>query len=288
MRGLDGSRTASYAGGVCASAKFLELSQMGHTTTMRPSSRYRPSEYRLTRHSGHSVSASIPSKMPDSSAEGGAAVCVGMGQTILRYRVRVRLRRLYYHLLTLGAIPRVGHVITTEEQRERLALEALAYIRRSHPSWARDRIWLDDEYLEFVLKSVGGASRFRRHGAATTPRLKAALMRVSRGYPQSARGFTSVAEESSLVRSVLAGRLALNPPRERYATRPRGTPSIYFECRARDGRKVVIRVSDHPPDRRADETLIDISPTGYSAFSRWFLRRLDELGINRDAQDMAG
>ena len=158
-------------------------------------------------------------------------------------------------------------------------MEALAYIRRSHPSWARDRVWMDDAYLEFVLKSVGGASRFRRHGVAATLRLKAALMRISRGYPESIRGFTSVAEESSLVRSVLAGRLALKPPRERLATRPRGTPSIYFECRARDGSKVVIRVSDHPPDRRMNETLIDISPTGYSAFSRWFLRRLDDLGV---------
>ena len=52
----------------------------------------------------------------------------------------------------------------------------------------------------------------------------------------------------------------------------------------------MIRVSDHPPARRADETLIDISPTGYSAFSGWFSRRLDELGvgINREVQDMAG
>ena len=169
-------------------------------------------------------------------------------------------------------------------------MEALAYIRRSHPSWARERVWMDDAYLESVMRIVGGASRFRRHGIAATMRLKAALMRISRSYPQSTRGFTSVAEESSLVRSVLGSRLALKPPRERHATRPRGTPSIYFECTARDGSKVVIRVSDHPPDRRVDETLIDISPTGYSAFSGWFLRRLDELGvgINRDVQDMAG
>lgn len=175
--------------------------------------------------------------------------------------------------------PQVGHAITTEEQQERLAMEALAHIRRSHPSWARDSVWVDDEYLESALKSVGGASRFRRHGVAAMLRLKAALMRISRNGLKPKRGFTSVTEESGQVRSVLGNRLTRKPPSERYATRPRGTPSIYFECQARDGSKVVVRVSDHPPDKRAGETLIDISPTGYSAFSRWFLRQLDDLGV---------
>ena len=55
-------------------------------------------------------------------------------------------------------------------------MEALAYIRRSHPSWARGRVWMDDAYLESVMRTVGGASRFRRHGAAATLRLKSALM----------------------------------------------------------------------------------------------------------------
>ena len=169
-------------------------------------------------------------------------------------------------------------------------MEALAFIRRVHPSWVRDRVWIDEDYLKFVVMSVGGASRYRRHGAAAISRLKSALLGFSRRYPRSRRGFTNVAEESRFVQLVLGSRFGGNPPREKYAIQPPGTSSIYYECHARDGSKVVIRVSDHPPDRRADETLIDISPTGYSAFSGWFLRRLDELGvgINRDVQDTAG
>ena len=169
-------------------------------------------------------------------------------------------------------------------------MAALSSIRRDHPRWVEARVWLDEGYLSAMLRSVGGRARFRSHGAEALRLLKLALESKSRGLPHSRRGFTNVAEQSERVRSILSARLGDVKPVERNAEKIQGSPSVYYRIRDRGGRRVVIRVSDHPPDRRADETLIDISPTGYSAFSGWFLRRLDELGvgINRDRQDRFG
>ena len=167
-------------------------------------------------------------------------------------------------------------------------LETLATIRREHPAWVEVRVWRDEGYLSAILRSVGGRARFRSHGAEALRLLKLALESKSRGLPRSRRGFTNVAEQSERVRSILSARLDEVAPVERNAEKIQGSPSVYFHVRGSDGRRIVIRVSDHPPDRRVNETLIDISPTGYSAFSGWFLRRLDELGINRDGQDIVG
>ncbi len=181
-------------------------------------------------------------------------------------------------------------MMTTDEQVQRLMSEALASIRRDDPSWIEDRLWHDSERLISKLREVGGASRFRRHGAAALVQLAEALQRVARKMPRSARGFTSVAEEQSQVQSVRSDRLSIGGFETWYARRLTGSPSVYYRLRGSDGKRIVIRVSDHAPNWHANETLIDISPTGYSAFSGWFLRRLDELGvgINRDRQDMAG
>ncbi len=169
-------------------------------------------------------------------------------------------------------------------------LETLSTIRREHPNWVEARVWRDEGYLSAMLMSVGGRARFRSHGPEALRLLKLALESKSRGLPRSRRGFTNVAEQSERVRSILSARLGDVKPVERNAEKIQGSPSVYYHLRGRGGQRVVVRVSDHPPDRRADETLIDISPTGYSAFSGWFLRRLDELGvgINRDVQDMGG
>ena len=168
--------------------------------------------------------------------------------------------------------------------------EALARIRREHASWITDRVWHDDEYLASVLQSVAGRSLYRRHGAGALALLKAALESKARGLPRAVRGFTNVAEQNERVGTVLVARLGDGAPTPRHSEPLKGSPSVYYYVRGSGGQRIVIRVSDHPPDRRADETLIDISPTGYSAFSGWFLRRLDELGvgINRDGQDMGG
>ena len=181
-------------------------------------------------------------------------------------------------------------MMTTDEQVQRLMSEALASIRRDDPRWIEDRLWHDSERLISKLREVGGASRFRRHGAAALVQLAEALERVARKMPRSARGFTSVAEEQSQVQSVLSDRLSIGGFETWYARRLTGSPSVCYRLRGSDGKRIVIRVSDHAPNWHANETLIDISPTGYSAFSGWFLRRLDELGvgINRDVQDMAG
>ena len=157
--------------------------------------------------------------------------------------------------------------------------EALAWIRREHASWIMDRVWHDDEYLASVLRSVAGRSHYRIHGAGALALLRTALESKARGLPRAVRGFTNVAEQREQVSAVLSERLGVSAPTPRYSDPLKGSPSVYFHVRGRGGRRVVIRVSDHPPDRRADETLIDISPTGYSAFSQWFLRRLDELGV---------
>ena len=178
--------------------------------------------------------------------------------------------------------------MTTDEQVRRLVADALASIRRDDARWIRDKVWQDSTRLSAKLSEVGGASRFRRHGATALTLLAETLERVARQLPRSTRGFRSVAEERAQAHMVLSDRLSTSRFKVQYARRLTGSPSVYYHTRGRGGRRVVIRVSDHPPARRADETLIDISPTGYSAFSGWFLRRLDELGINRDAQDMAG
>ena len=157
--------------------------------------------------------------------------------------------------------------------------DALAWIRREHASWIKDRVWLDDEYLASVLRSVAGRSLYRSHGAGALALLRAALESKARRLPRALRGFTNVAEQSERVRSILSARLGDSTLTPRFSEPLKGSPSVYFHVRGRGGQRVVIRVSDHPPDRRAGETLIDISPTGYSAFSRWFLRRLDELGV---------
>ena len=169
--------------------------------------------------------------------------------------------------------------MTTEEQVRRLVADALAGIRREDPRWVEGKVWQDPAYLTARLREVGGASRFRRHGAAALVQLAEALERVAREMPRSVRGFTSVAEERAHVHAVLSDRLSVSSFDVRYARRLTGSPSIYYQFRGRDGQGIIIRVSDHPPGRRAGEILIDISPTGYSAFSRWFLRRLDELGV---------
>ena len=169
-------------------------------------------------------------------------------------------------------------------------LEALSTIRRDHPTWVETKVWNDEGYLSAVLRSVGGRARYRRHGADALILLKQSLESKSRGIPRAVRGFTNVAEQSERVRSVLSQRLGDGVPAPRHPETLKGSPSVYFPLRGRDGQRIVVRVSDHPPRWYSHETLIDISPTGYSAFSGWFLRRLDELGvgINRDVQDMAG
>ena len=167
-------------------------------------------------------------------------------------------------------------------------LEALSKIRREHPTWLEARVWDDDDYLYAILISVGGRSRCRRHGAEALALLKQSLELKARELPRAVRGFTNVSEQSEHVRSVLSNRLGAGAPTARFPETPKGSPSVYYHLRGRGGRRIVIRVSDHAPTWRMHEILIDISPTGYSAFSRWFLRRLDELGINRDAQDRVG
>lgn len=170
-------------------------------------------------------------------------------------------------------------ILTAHEQAQRLMLESLSKIRRESPRWVQARVWRDEGYLSSMLISVGGRARFRRHGAEALRLLKQALESKSRRLPRSRRGFTNVAEQSEQVRSVLAVRLGDVAPVVRNAEKIQGSPSVYYHVRGRGGQRVVIRVSDHPPDLRAGETLIDISPTGYSAFSQWFLRRLDDLGV---------
>ena len=169
--------------------------------------------------------------------------------------------------------------MTTEEQVRRLVADAMASIRRDHPLWIEERFWQDSTRLSAKLREVGGASRFRRHGAAALLQLATRLERLARQMPISARGFRGVAEELTQVHSVLSDRLSTNRFDIQLARRPSGSPSVYYHLRGRGGLRIVVRVSDHPPRRRYKETLIDISPTGYSAFGRWFLRRLDELGV---------
>lgn len=180
--------------------------------------------------------------------------------------------------------------MTTDEQVRSFVADAIASIRRDDPRWIEDRVWQDAERLSSKLSEVGGASRFRRHGTAALTQLAETLERVARQLPRSIRGFRSVAEERAHVHRVLSDRLPVGRFEVRDARRLTGSPSIYYHTRGCGGRHVVIRVSDHPPARRVDETLIDISPTGYSAFGGWFLRRLDGLGvgINRDRQDRVG
>ena len=158
-------------------------------------------------------------------------------------------------------------------------LESLSKIRREHPRWVEAMVWRDEGCLSAMLRSVGGRARFRSHGEEALQLLKLALVSKSRGLPRSRRGFTNVAQESEQVRSVLSARLGNVTPAERNAEKIQGSPSVYYHLRGRGGLRIVIRVSDHPPRSHVNETLIDISPTGYSAFSRWFLRRLDELGV---------
>ncbi len=185
---------------------------------------------------------------------------------------------------------KLDDLLTAREQVLRLALEALSRIRREHPRWVEARVWLDGGYLSAVLRTVGGRVRYRRHGAEALDQLRQALELKARGMPRPVRGFTNVAEESERVSSVLSTRLGDGAPTPRHPEPSKGSPSVYYHLRGRGGQRIVVRVSDHPPRPNVDETLIDISPTGYSAFSGWFLRRLDELGvgINRDVQDMAG
>ena len=180
--------------------------------------------------------------------------------------------------------------LTAQEQAQRLMLEALSKIRREHPTWLEARVWRDDNYLYAMLISVGGRARCRRHGAEALALLKQSLELKARELPRAVRGFTNVFEQSEHVRSVLSKRLGDGAPTARFPETPKGSPSVYYHLRGRGGQRIVIRVSDHAPTWRVDETLIDISPTGYSAFGGWFLRRLDELrvGIDRDVQDMAG
>ena len=179
-------------------------------------------------------------------------------------------------------------LMTAREQVLSLMLEALSKIRREHPTWVEARVWLDECYLSDVLRSVCGRGRYRRHGAEALDQLKHALELKSRGMPRSVRGFTNVAEQSEHVRSVLLERLGESAPKPRHPETTKGSPSVYYHLRGLGHQRIVVRVSDHPPRTHVNETLIDISPTGYSAFSLWFLRRLDELGINRDGQDGAG
>ena len=162
---------------------------------------------------------------------------------------------------------------------ERLTSEALSTIRREHPTWIEERVWDDDVYLSALLRSIGGRSRYRNHGAEALDLLKQALELKARGMRRSVRGFTNVAEQNEHVRSVLMERLGDVEPVVRNSETIRGSPSVYYHLRGRGGQRIVVRVSDHAPTSRMHEILIDISPTGYSAFSRWFLRRLDELGV---------
>ena len=158
-------------------------------------------------------------------------------------------------------------------------LEALSKIRREHASWRESRVWRDDGYLSGMLISVGGRARFRRHGDYALALLKQSLELKARELPSAVRGFTNVAEQSEHVRALLSKRLGDGAPTARFPETPKGSPSVYYHVRGGNGRRIVIRVSDHAPTWRMHETLIDISPTGYSAFGRWFLRRLDELGV---------
>ena len=180
--------------------------------------------------------------------------------------------------------------MTAQEQAQRLMSAALSRIRREHPNWVEARVWRDEGYLSAMLRSVGGRARYLSHGAEALALLKLNLQLKARGMPRAVRGFTNVAEQSEHVRSVLSARLGDGAPTPQYTETLKGSPSVYYHLRNRDGQRIVVRVSDHPPRWYSHETLIDISPTGYSAFSGWFLRRLDELGvgINRDVQDMAG
>ena len=178
--------------------------------------------------------------------------------------------------------------MTAQEQAQRLMSAALLRIRREHPNWVEARVWHDESYLSAMLRSVGGRARYRSHGAEALSLLKLNLELKAKGMPRAVRGFTNVAEESEHVGSVLSARLGCGRPTPQYPEPLKGSPSVYYHLRGRGGQRIVIRVSDHPPRSHVNETLIDISPTGYSAFSGWFLRRLDELGINMDVQDMAG